>query len=98
MKLTWLNNGFICKELYAPYEVSKDNDYMKDLSEKYSLLLKQATKSGADIESINIIKKYRDKIIEALKCYYYRADIGKSNTIIRNLLKEIGENPSQYPA
>lgn len=92
MKLRWLNNGFICKELYAPYVVPKDNDYLKDLSEKYSLLLKQAMKSGADIESINIIKKYRDKIIEALKCYY-RADIGKSNTIIRNLLKEIGENP-----
>lgn len=52
MKLTWLNNGFICKELYAPYVVPKDNDYLKDLSEKYSLLLKQAMKSGADIESM----------------------------------------------
>ena len=46
------NNGFICKELYAPYVVPKDNDYLKDLSEKYSLLLKQAMKSGADIESM----------------------------------------------
>ena len=26
MGLTWLNNGFICKELYAPFKIDKDKD------------------------------------------------------------------------
>ena len=31
MRLTWLNNGFICKELYAPFILNKDCDYEDDL-------------------------------------------------------------------
>lgn len=27
MRLTWLNNGFICEELYAPFKIDKDIDY-----------------------------------------------------------------------
>ena len=92
MGLTWLNNGFICKELYAPFFLDKDADYIKDLNKKFLLVQKQAEKAGADSESIRIIKKYKSKIIESLKCYY-RADISKSNTIIFNLLKDIGEDP-----
>ncbi|MDO5406092.1 MAG: RES domain-containing protein [Eubacteriales bacterium] len=92
MGLSWLNNGFICKELYAPFILSKDADYIKDLNKRFLLLQKQAEKAGADDESIKIIKKYKRKIIESLKCYY-RADISKSNTIIYNLVKDIGENP-----
>lgn len=92
MRLAWLNNGFICKELYAPFFLSKDADYIKDLNKKFLLVQKQAEKAGADDESIKIIKKYKKKIIESLRCYY-KADIFKSNTIIYNLLKDIGENP-----
>lgn len=92
MRLTWLNDGFICKDLYAPFTVEKDTDYITDLAERYSLLLNQAINAGADTDSVLIIKKYRMKIIEALKCYYC-ADIGKCNTIIRNLLRDIGEHP-----
>lgn len=91
MNLTWLTNGFICKELYAPFTVDKDNDYLPDLSKRLMTVLKQAQKAGADAGSIKIIKKYRDKIIEALKCYY-SADIAKCNTIIKNLLKDIGDD------
>ena len=91
MKLTWMNNNFICKDLYAPFKVEKDNDYIKDLSKRFLILLKQAISAGADTESILLIKKYRIKIIEALNCYYH-ADIGKSNTIIKNLIKNIGKN------
>lgn len=92
MRLTWLNNGFISKELYAPFTVDKDNDYLNDLSKRLMTVLKQAEKAGADAESLKIIKRYRTKIIEALNCYY-RADIAKCHTIIRNLLKDIGEEP-----
>lgn len=92
MKLTWLNNNFICKELYAPFKIDKDNDYIHDLSARFDILLKQATNAKADAESIALIKKYKSKIIEALNCYYH-ADIEKSNIIIKNLIKNIGGDP-----
>lgn len=44
-KLTWVKE-FIVKELYAPYEVEKDEDYYKDLRKKYKLLLDTAEKAG----------------------------------------------------
>lgn len=31
MKLTWLKNRFICKDLYAPFKLDKDVDYRDDL-------------------------------------------------------------------
>lgn len=92
MRLSWLENNFICKELYAPFTVDKDSDYIKDLSKRLVLIIRQAEKSGADTESLKILTHFRNKILEALKCYN-RADIGKCNTIIRNLLKDIGEDP-----
>ena len=92
MRLSWLNNGFICKELSAPFFLSKDADYIKDLRKRFLLVKNQAEKAGADAESLKIIEKYRTKIIESLK-YYYKADISRSNTIIYNLLKDIGEDP-----
>lgn len=92
MSLLWLNNGFICKELYGPFVLGKDIEYKKDLSKKYSIVLNQAIKAGADEESIRIIKKYKEKIVEAINCYY-RADIAKCNIIIKSLIKDVGENP-----
>ena len=91
MGLSWLNNGFICKELYAPFILPRDTDYFEDLKKRLFILQKQAEKAGADDESLKIIKKYKSKIIESLRCYY-RADISKSNVIIYNLLKDIGED------
>lgn len=92
MSLSWLNNGFICKELYGPFVLAKDIEYKKDLSKKYSIVLNQAIKAGADEESIRIINKYKRKIIEAINCYY-SADIAKCNIIINNLIKDVGEDP-----
>ena len=91
MSLTWIRNGFICKELYAPFVLDKDSDYLDDLKKKYKIVLKQAGNAGADAESLKILKKFKNKILEAVK-YYYKADIEKCNTIIRNLIKDIGEN------
>ena len=92
MALTWLNNGFICKKLYTPFVLEKDNDYKDDLRRKYALVLKQAKNAGADDESIRIIEKYSRKILESMTCYY-KADLEKSNIIIRNLIKNIGKDP-----
>ena len=92
MRLTWLHNHFICRELYAPFIIEKDNDYLGDLKKKYAIVLRQAQNAGADNESLKIIHKYRSTIIESINCYY-KADISKSNTIIRNLLRDIGEDP-----
>ena len=91
MGLTWLTNHFICKELYAPFVLDKDCDYEKDLRKKYNLVLKQAKAAGADKDSIAIINKYKKKVLESLR-YYYRADIARSNTIIKNLLQDIGDD------
>ena len=42
MRLTWLNNGFICKDLYAPFKIDRDSDYRKDLQNKYDIVINQA--------------------------------------------------------
>ena len=55
MRLTWLNNEFICKDLYAPFKIDKDSDYINDLKTKYDIVMNQAQNSGADDESIKII-------------------------------------------
>lgn len=83
-----MENGFICKELYAPFVVKRDDDYLSDLKERYGIVLDQAERAGADGDSLAIIKRFRRKILEALRSYY-RADIARSNTIIKNLVLEV---------
>ena len=93
MSLLWLNSGFICKDLYYCFRIYLKLyfDYLNDLKEKYKIVLQQAEIAKADDESIKIIKKFKNKILEALKCYY-KADIEKCNIIIRNFIKDIGED------
>ena len=91
MKLTWLNNGFICKELYAPFKIDKDIDYRGDLEKKYNIVMDQAKKANADDESLRIINIFSTKILEALD-FYYKADIAESNNIILELVRDIGDN------
>lgn len=57
MGSTWLTNGFICRELYAPFSVEKDSDYYYDLRRLFDLVLRQAKKANADDSSIKIIEK-----------------------------------------
>lgn len=91
MKLTWIDNGFISKELYAPFKIEKDSEYRKDLEKRYNIVAKQAKNAGADDKSLNIIKDYSDCILKALD-FYYKADIAESNNIILNLVRDIGDN------
>ena len=37
MSLTWMNNGFISKDLYAPFVLEKDSDYIDDLKKSIRL-------------------------------------------------------------
>lgn len=92
MKLTWLKNEFICKELYAPFKIDKDTDYRNDLEKKYKIVMEQAKKANADDESLKIIDLFSTKILESLDLYY-KADIADSNNIILELVKNIGDNP-----
>lgn len=92
MGLTWLNDGFICKDLYAPFVLEKDNEYLQDLTERYELVLNQAEKAGADKKSLEIICKCKEKILKAVEAYY-RADIAKSNKIIQKYIERISESP-----
>ena len=91
MGLTWLMNGFSCKELYAPFKINKDTDYQNDLKQKYNIVMEQAKKAKADDESLNIINAFSTKILKSLELYY-KADIAESNNIILELVKEIGDN------
>lgn len=90
MGLSWLNNGFICKDFYAPFILEKDNEYFDNLKQKYHLVICQAEKAGADTESMEIIQKYATKILKAIK-HFYKADIEKSNKIIRKLIADVGD-------
>lgn len=91
MGLTWLNNGFICKELYAPFKIDKDIDYRKDLEKKYNIVMEQAKNANADDESLRIINDFSTKILKSLDLYY-KADIAESNNIILELVRDIGNN------
>ena len=66
MSLTWLNNGFICQELYAPFKINKDIEYRTDLEKKYDIVMKQAKKVNADDESLKIIETFGAKILNSL--------------------------------
>lgn len=92
MRLTRLNNKFICKDLYAPFKIDKDSNYIKDLKNKYDIVMNQAKKSGADDESLRIIADSSDRILKSLELYY-KADIAESNNIILELVKNMGNNP-----
>lgn len=89
-KLTWVYD-FITKDLYAPYVVDKDENYYDDLKRKYQLLLKKAKEADADKESLKILQKYTNKVKEAIRAYY-NGKISRSHNLIKNLVKECGED------
>lgn len=65
--LGWISNNFIDKELFAPFVVKKDLDYLSDLKRKYRLFLKKAENSGADETSLKILQHDSKTICECVK-------------------------------
>lgn len=89
-KLTWVEN-FIKKELYAPFVVEKDEDYYKDLRKRYRMLIQVAEQARADEESLRILRKYSEKVIESVRLYY-DGGISKAHNIVKNLVKGCSDN------
>lgn len=58
------------KEFIAPFKVEKDHDYIIDLGNKYSNLYNAVKLSGANKDTLSIIKKYTTDIIKSVKAYY----------------------------
>lgn len=55
--------------------MENDSEYYDDLKDRYSIIIKQVEKVGADKASLDIIKRLK-KILEALRSYY-KADVAK---------------------
>ena len=92
MDISWLDNDVSRKDLIAPFVLEKDIDYLDDLQLKFASIEEKAIIGNADEDSVFIIQNFSSKIIESLNCYY-RADLVGCNTIIENLIKDIGKNP-----
>ncbi len=93
MSRDWITKAdFMNSNLWAPFKLDSDIKYYDDLCKKYRILLDIAIKSGADEESIKIIKKYTLKVRESIR-KYYAGQISTSHTIIKNLIKDVMENP-----
>ena len=61
MSLTWMENGFICKDLHAAFILEKDFDYFDDLKKKYKFVIQQAENAGVDDDSLNILSEFKKK-------------------------------------
>lgn len=90
-KLFWIKEGFIDKELYAPFVIEHDSDYYNDLCKKYNLIKKRAREAGADSESINIIEEFSKRIRDAVK-NYYKGNISKAHNQVKKLVKKCIDN------
>lgn len=90
-KLTWIIDA-IDPNLYAPFEVDKDTDYYLDLRDRYKELLNSAKNAGADDESIEIITKFKERILLALRDFYKGNEV-PAHQRIKNLVKDcIGDS------
>lgn len=93
--LSWVMNGFIRAELYAPFVVANDTEYISDLRKRYNLLEKAAKDADADEESVKIIQNYSKKVIEAIG-KYNKGLISSSHQSIKNLVKGCLNNQLAY--
>lgn len=88
-KLSWIRKAvFLDKFFWAPFIIEKDIAYYSDLQNKYRALLKCAKNAGADVESLEIIRRCSNKILEAVR-RFYEGRISTSHSIIKNLIREV---------
>lgn len=78
-------------DTYAPYVVKKDSDYYDDLRKRYTRYIKTLQNASADEKSISIVRKYSDKVCEAIR-EYYRGNISSCHMKIENLVKNCSDN------
>ena len=84
---SWVQNGFINKEFYAPFIIEYDTDYYSDLLRRYNLLYKTAKSAGADSKSLDVIDRYKEKILEAIRNYYH-GNVISFHQRIKHLVKD----------
>ena len=93
MKLTWLKNEFICKELYAPFKIDKDTDYRNDLEKKYNIICaKELYEAFTYFRSGNkaILKLVDNDNNKIAKHHYIKQDLG------HKFLYNCEKNPSLH--
>lgn len=83
--LEWITK-FSDKELQAPFTVKTDFAYYDDLRKRYTHFVNRLKNASADIESQRIVKRYSDKVCEALRDYY-KGSITSCHQKIENLVK-----------
>ena len=88
--MMWMRYA-VDRSTYAPYTVKTDLDYYSDLRKRYSLYIKSLQKWDADEASIRIVRKYSDKVCEAIRDYY-KGNISSCHMKIENLVKGCSDN------
>ena len=79
MRLTWPHSDFICKELYTPFVLERDVDYLPDLRKKYNTILKYATEllsksNEYPAETIKLVKALLNYGTAAQNFFKYNTD------------------------
>lgn len=90
--LEWLLRFTGNKELRAPFVVKNDSEYYKDLRKRFTYLNKLMENVAADKESRIIVKKYGDKICDAIRDYY-KGHVSTCHQKIENLIKDCSQHP-----
>ena len=88
----WLTNGFVKSSQCAPFVIDSDQEYYSNLRDRYKGLYEDAKKAGADEKSLHLIKRFTEKVCEAIR-NYYKGNLSTCHDIIRNLVKDAIENP-----
>ncbi|WP_322290545.1 RES domain-containing protein [Paratractidigestivibacter sp.] len=87
----WVNKA-ISKDLYAPFSIYSDSEYYPELRHKYKAYYDICRDAGADNESLRIVKKYSDKVLEALRTYY-KGRVSSAHMMVKNLVKGCVDDP-----
>lgn len=86
MALSWIKS-FSSKDIRAPFVVVKDSEYYDDLRKRLTRFVKILEEVSADKESIEIARKYADRICEAV-VEYYKGRISSCQRKIENLIRD----------
>lgn len=86
MTLQWITS-FSNKNIHAPFVIARDADYYDDLRKRLTFFVKTLKEVSADKESIEIARKYADRICDAV-VEYYKGRISTCHKKIENLIRD----------
>lgn len=85
-RLIWARD-IINKEFHAPFSVQRDCDYCDSLEKLYKDFYERCADVGADRESLEVIERYTDRVLDALGLFY-KGMIGDAHRAVRALAEE----------